>query len=51
MAAEAEEDELSMAFRGGVTLTFREDAKITLTPEQVRLLPCGLCMGCLTMSN
>lgn len=37
MAAEAEEDDLSRAFRGGVTLTFREDATITLTPEQVCL--------------
>lgn len=35
MAAEADEDELSRSFKGGVTLTFREDTTITLNPDQV----------------
>ena len=35
--ADAEEDELSREFSGSVTLTFREDEEVTLTPEQARI--------------
>ena len=45
LAAEADEDELSKAFKGGVTLTFREDETITLTPEQARSHTCEI-TGC-----
>ncbi len=34
--ADAEEDALSREFAGSVTLTFREDRTVTLTPQQAR---------------
>ncbi len=36
MHAEADDDNLSRAFQGGVTLTFRETETITLDPTQVQ---------------
>ena len=40
--ADAEEDALSREFAGSVTLTFREDRSIVLTPAQARPKPaCG----------
>ena len=35
MHSDMEEDSLSRAFQGGVTLTFREEETITLDPAQV----------------
>ena len=35
MHNEMEDDNLSRAFQGGVTLTFREEETITLDPAQV----------------
>ncbi len=39
MHVEMDDDSLSRAFQGGVTLTFREEETITLDPAQVFLLP------------
>ena len=38
-SADGDEDDLSKAFQGAVTLTFREDATVTLTPEQIKNMP------------
>ena len=38
--ADAEEDALSREFAGSVTLTFREDRSIVLTPAQARAQAC-----------
>ncbi len=37
--ADAEEDALAREFAGSVTLTFREDRTVTLTPAQARPRP------------
>lgn len=43
MNVEMDDDSLSRAFQGGVTLTFREEETITLDPAQVYYLHVIVC--------